>query len=274
MCKEALCTGDGSILHSYLLRRGITLWRKWHRGLFRNVLVRDLQSLLKCPAPPDSGPDHALHVGGTSAPWFHLPPGYDVRSQVAWDIQGFLYLSCIICSSCLPKLLMELLKIMWLLRQIMSNTLSSAMGEGGECLQLRFQKESVGKRDQNEGKSWWEKHPSPAEFSPLVPVSEPGQKQRCQRVLKKQLWETLKLTNKNVKQPLNWKYPEKLCKVHYQQNYIIFVSRENRLRKVWCLTYDMRNKQKHVYPGNQSHGLWKQQPFWVSSAHKALGFSS
>lgn len=96
----------------------------------------------------------------------------------------------------------------------MSNSLSRAMGEGGECLQLRFQKESVGKRDQNDYASWWEKHPAPAEFPPLLPVSEPVQKQRHQMILKEQLWDTLKLTNKNVKQLLNWKYSEKLCKIH------------------------------------------------------------
>lgn len=75
----------------------------------------------------------------------------------------------------------------------MSNSPSRAMGEGGECLQLRFQKESVGKRDQNDCASWWEKHPAPAEFPPLLPVSEPVQKQRHQTGSQRAALEHLKI---------------------------------------------------------------------------------
>ena len=56
---------------------------------------------------------------------------------------GLLYLICSLFSNCIPKLLAKLLKIIQLLRQIMSSTLDRATGEGAEYLQLRSGEESV-----------------------------------------------------------------------------------------------------------------------------------
>lgn len=78
---------------------------------------------------------------------------------------GFLYLICSFFSNCIPKPLTELLKLIRLLRQIMSSTLDRAIGEGAEYLWLRSGEESV--RDTEH-----EQLPEPTQetlFSPTAP---------------------------------------------------------------------------------------------------------
>lgn len=77
------------------------------------------------------------------------------------------------------------------------------MGEGGECLQLRFQKESVGKRDQNDVRADGRNTLLLPNFLPCCLSVNQCRNKDIKRVLKEQLWDTLKLTNKNVKQLLN-----------------------------------------------------------------------
>lgn len=114
---------------------------KGMRGLCQNTRIRrGIGDLVKLKIQKPTRP-HAIN---DSEPWITFLLTClccRVRSLGAWETEGFPYLNCSICLNCIPKLLTELLKIMWLLKQIMTNTQIRAMVERGGCLRLRFERE-------------------------------------------------------------------------------------------------------------------------------------
>ena len=93
---------------------------------------------------------------------------------------GLLYLICSFFSNCIPKLLAKLLKIIQLLRQIMSSTLERAIGEGAKYLE----KNQWAIQSTNNCQSWHKKHSSvhlPPMFS--IPINKMNKFQKHSKIL-------------------------------------------------------------------------------------------